>query len=150
MYTATDPLPPSARPGGGVDSSLLDEPEQASRFTSWGTDAAGRRIGLSALRLSGITCAACAQPIERALRAVDGVIEVSVDAAAQRAAVRWDAARTRPSELIDAVRLAGYGAVPDTAADARMQRLRESRLALWRLFVAAFCAMQVMMLATPA
>jgi len=150
MYSATDPQHPSARPRDGVDASLLDEPEQAARFTSWATDAAGRRIGLSALRLSGITCAACAQPIERSLRAVDGVIEVSVDAAAQRAAVRWDAARTRPSALIEAVRRAGYDAVPDTAADARMQRLRDSRRALWRLFVAAFCAMQVMMLATPA
>ena len=129
---------------------MLDEPEQAARFTSWATDGDGRRIGLSALRLSGITCAACAQPIERSLRAVDGVIEVSVDAAAQRAAVRWNAARTQPSALIDAVRRAGYDAVPDTAADARMQRLRDSRRALWRLFVAAFCAMQVMMLATPA
>ena len=150
MYTATDPLPPSARPGGGVDATLLDEPEQVARFTSWATDGAGRRIGLSALRLSGITCAACAQPIESALRAVDGVIEASVDAAAQRAAVRWDAALTRPSALIEAVRRAGYDAAPDTAADARMQRLRASRLALRRLFVAAFCAMQVMMLATPA
>lgn len=131
-------------------AALLDDPEQTARFTSWSVDDSGRRIGVSALRLSGITCAACALPIERALRSVDGVIEASVSAAAQRAAVRWDAARTTPSALIDAVRRAGYGAEPDTAASARVQRLRESRRALWRLFVAAFCAMQVMMLATPA
>ncbi len=144
MSTVSDPSP------AAPDAALLDDPEQTARFTSWSVDEAGRRIGVSALRLSGITCAACALPIEAALRSVEGVIEASVSAAAQRAAVRWDATRTCPSALIDAVRRAGYGADPDTAASARVQRLRESRLALWRLFVAAFCAMQVMMLATPA
>ena len=140
----------SDRPAALPDVALLDDPEQTARFTSWSVDDNGRRIGVSALRLSGITCAACALPIELALRSVDGVIEATVSAAAQRAAVRWDATLTRPSALIDAVRRAGYGADPDTAASARVQRLRDSRRALWRLFVAAFCAMQVMMLATPA
>ena len=150
MSTTTEPRLLAAAPGASPDACVLDDPQHTARFTSWSVDAAGRRVGMSALRLSGITCAACALPIEQALRQVDGVIDVSVNAAAQRAAVRWDAARTRPSALIDAVRRAGYGADPDTAASARMQRLRESRRALWRLFVAAFCAMQVMMLATPA
>ncbi len=144
MSTVSEPFPLLP------DVAVLDDPEQTARFTSWSVDETGRRIGVSALRLSGITCAACALPIEMALRSVEGVIEATVSATAQRAAVRWDASRTRPSALIDAVRRAGYGADPDTAASARVQRLRESRLALWRLFVAAFCAMQVMMLATPA
>ncbi|MDP3082250.1 MAG: heavy metal translocating P-type ATPase, partial [Rubrivivax sp.] len=38
---------------------------------------------------------------------------------------------------------------PDAAAPARALRQREHRQALWRLFVASFCGMQVMMLATP-
>jgi P-type Cu2+ transporter len=37
----------------------------------------------------------------------------------------------------------------EASADAAAARRAEQRLALWRLFVAAFCAMQVMMLATP-
>jgi Cu2+-exporting ATPase len=73
----------------------------------------------------------------------------SVSAAAQRATVRWDPARTRPSALIAAVRAAGYDAVPDATAPAREMRRAEYRSALWRLFVASFCAMQVMMFATP-
>ncbi len=63
--------------------------------------------------------------------------------------MRWDTASTRPSAFVKAVEDAGYEAVPDTAAAARSQRRREARTALWRLFVAAFCAMQIMMLATP-
>lgn len=130
----------------------MDEPEQTDRYTRWvrspgAGDAA--RIGVSSLQISGITCAACAAPIEQALRAVDGVIDATVNAAAMRALVRWDSARTRPSDWVEAVRRAGYGAVPDTAMAAREGRRTESRQVLWQLFVAAFCAMQVMMLAAP-
>ena len=64
-------------------------------------------------------CAACAGIIEDALAGVDGVQGAEVSAAAQRATVRWDPARTRPSQLIAAVRRAGYDAVPDAAAPAR-------------------------------
>jgi Cu2+-exporting ATPase len=134
-------------------ASVLDEPEQTAQFTHWLTppgDSGVQRIGVSSLQVSGITCAACAAPIEQALRDVDGVIEASVNAAAMRVSVRWDPARTRPSALVEAVRRAGYDAQPDTAAAARDSRRAQSRQALWRLFVAAFCAMQVMMLATPA
>ena len=48
------------------------------------------------------------------------------------------------------MRRAGYDAVPDAGAPAREMRRAESRRMLWRLFVAVFCSMQVMMLATPA
>jgi Cu2+-exporting ATPase len=104
----------------------------------------------SSLRLGGLHCAACAGTIEAALMAVDGVRQAEVSAAAACATVRWDPARTAPSALVRAIERAGYQAVPDTAAGARALRLAESRQALWRLFVAALCAMQVMMLATPA
>jgi Cu2+-exporting ATPase len=110
----------------------------------------GDAIAQSSLRLSGMHCADCAATIEQALARVPGVIEARVSAAAQRASVRWDPALTRASLLVRAVHDAGYDAVPDTAADAREQRRAEARTALWRLFVAAFCAMQIMMLATPA
>ena len=103
----------------------------------------------SALRLSGIYCAACAGIIEGALMAQDGVLQASVNAGTQRASVRFDPARTQPAALLDAVRRAGYGAVPDAAVGARTQRRDEHRSALWRLFVASFSPMQVMMLAMP-
>jgi Cu2+-exporting ATPase len=83
------------------------------------------------------------------LSGVDGVAGARVSAAGQRAAVRWDPQLTRPSLLVEAVRRAGYDAAPDAAAPARELRRAESRKALWRLFVAALCMMQVMMLAAP-
>jgi Cu2+-exporting ATPase len=94
-------------------------------------------------------CAACAGIIEAALCRVDGVEYARVSPSGQRAAVRWDPARTQPSAFFAAVREAGYGVAPDAAAPSRELRRQEHRDAVWRLFVASFLAMQVMMLATP-
>jgi Cu2+-exporting ATPase len=104
----------------------------------------------STLRITGMHCAACADVVEAALRRVPGVVGASVSAAAQAAEVRWDPALVGPGAIATAVRAAGYDAQPDTAAAARGARRREARIALWRLFVAGLCAMQIMMLAEPA
>ncbi len=131
------------------DLAVLDDAIELARFTSPRTTADGVRIGESALRIGGMHCSGCATLVEQALRRVDGVLSATVSAASQCATVQWDVARTRPSSLVAAVMAAGYDAVPDTAAGARLLRRKEARDALWRLFVAALCAMQVMMLATP-
>lgn len=128
---------------------VLDDPVEQQRFTRWVERADGSRVADSAFALSGMYCAACAGQIEAALHQVEGVLEARVSASAHSAQVRWDPTRTAPSALILAVRGAGYDAVPDTAASARELRRSERRKALWRLFVASFCAMQVMMFATP-
>ena len=137
---ATDPAPPT---------DIVDDPLEFVRFTRWVTGPAGERRAESSLQLAGMHCAACAGIIEQALACVDGVAAAQVSAASERASVTWDPERTRPSALIAAVRRAGYDAVPDAAAPAREMRRREQRQALWRLFVAGFCGMQVMMFATP-
>ena len=67
-----------------------------------------------------------------------------------RARVIWAEDRVRPSGWIDAIRKAGYRAVPAQDVLARDRRRGEQRLALWRWLVAGFCMMQVMMYATPA
>ncbi len=139
---------------GGVGPRALlaavDDPVEFDAFSRW-TDAAGdRRWAESSLRIGGMHCAACAGIVEQALARVPGVLAAHVSAAAQCATVRWDASLTRPSALVGAIESAGYVAAPDTAAAARALRKAEARTALWRLFVAAFCAMQIMMLATPA
>ena len=148
--------PLAAEPADALRWSVLDDPLEVDAFTRWElpatatTASAGTRIAESSLRIGGMHCAACSGIVEQALQRVRGVLSVNVSAAAQCATVRWDAGLTRASELARAIESAGYSAVPDTAAAARVQRQQEARLALWRLFVASFCAMQIMMLATPA
>jgi Cu2+-exporting ATPase len=104
----------------------------------------------AALRIGGMHCAACSMAIESALRAVPGTLSARVNAVSGYGSVRWDRARTTLDRLQQAVVDAGYTASVDRGAGARLEREREARLALWRLFVATLCAMQVMMFATPA
>ena len=107
-------------------------------------------IAETSFLIGGMHCAACAGNIEAALTREPGLVAAHVSAAAQVATLRWDPALSTAGTLADAIRRAGYEATPDTAAAARGTRKREARQAIWRLFVAAFCAMQIMMLAAPA
>jgi Cu2+-exporting ATPase len=140
--TTTDPAPERLAP--------LDEPAERDRFTQWSVDGQGRRTARSSLRITGIVCAACGGILEAALLRVPGVLDVRVSVGAERAVVGWDPQRARVSGLVQAIERAGYGAVPDITAAAAQARRLEQRRALWRLFVAGFCMMQVMMVATPA
>ena len=130
-------------------ASVLDDEIEYARFTRPLVGERGPRSAESSLRIGGMHCVACASTIEQALRQLNGVIGARVSAAAQCATVQWQVEHTRPSAFVRAIERAGYSAAPDTAAGARALRRKESRDALWRLFVAGFCAMQVMMLATP-
>ncbi len=61
------------------------------------------------LAISGMTCASCAQRIEKRLNKLVGV-EATVNFASEHAAVTYDPERTDVAALIGAVEAAGYGA----------------------------------------
>jgi copper chaperone CopZ len=65
------------------------------------------------LPITGMTCASCSGRVERALKAVPGVTDASVNLATARAEV---AGTADPDAVIAAVRAAGY-AVPLTAQE---------------------------------
>ena len=135
------------RPAVNTAGLIVDDPQELAAFTQWGK--AGDAVAESSLQIGGMHCASCALAVEAALGALPGVLGASVNTATQTARVRWDTRLTQPSQWLAAVERAGYTAVPDTAAQARGLRERERRLMLWRVFVAVFCSMQVMMMATP-
>ena len=83
--------PSAAEPSG--DGAAGPEPEALSRAT---------------LAVEGMTCAACSGRVEKALNAVPGVTEATVNLATERATVRFDAAETTPLALAEAVQRAGY------------------------------------------
>ena len=109
----------------------------------------GATLYASQVLIDGMHCSACALNVERAVLAVPGVKSVQVNAASHRAQVVWDSMLVQPASWFEAIKAAGYSASP--AVDWREERGRnkEGRLALWRLLVAGFCMMQVMMYAYP-
>ncbi|HEX7112585.1 MAG TPA: heavy metal translocating P-type ATPase metal-binding domain-containing protein, partial [Mizugakiibacter sp.] len=97
--------------------------------------------------VDGMRCSACVWLIERALGALPGVETVQVNAAARRARIEWDAARTPLPALLDTLTRAGYGARPLDAQALDDARREESHAAQKRLLVAGLGAMQAMMYA---
>jgi len=96
------------------------------------------------LELDGMTCASCANRIERKLNKLDGV-HASVNYATERASVEY-AGDVTTDQLIAAVEAAGYAAslpVPDAAEAAEQDR---SAALLRRLWVAAALAVPVVLL----
>jgi len=63
------------------------------------------------LPLKGMTCASCANSIERALGKAPGVSKASVNFATKTATVRYNAAATSPEKLVEVVKGTGYDAV---------------------------------------
>jgi Cu2+-exporting ATPase len=101
----------------------------------------------ASLILEGVRCAACLWLIERTLQRLPGV-QAEVNYTTQRARVAWTDSSLE--KIIAAVRAVGYSAYPYDPRRADELERKERRAALWRLFVAGFGAMQVMMYAFPA
>jgi Cu2+-exporting ATPase len=124
---------------------IYDRPEVQAAFV--------QRIGENEretmLILEGITCAACVWLNEQHLSRLPGMLSVDINYATRRARVRWDASRIELSQILWQVETIGYRAWPATSAAVERARKRETRAALWRLFVAGFGMMQVMMYALP-
>ena len=66
------------------------------------------------LPISGMTCASCANRIERKLNKLDGVT-ATVNYATEKATVDFDATTVAPEQLLAAVEAAGYQAVLPSA-----------------------------------
>jgi len=131
-----------------AELQVLDDPLEWNAFSRPHPERAG--CVESHLVVQGITCAACAVTIEDALRRMPGVLGAEVSAGSHRARVVWSPEAVKPSEWMQAIRRAGYAALPANDSHALEQRRAETRRALWRWLVAGLCMMQVMMYAYPA
>src|SRR6478672_9441346 len=91
------------------------------------------------LRITGMTCAACAARIEKALNRVPGV-SANVNLATENARVRVAQGTASVPQLIDTVERAGYGAEvvvqPDPAAD-KARREAQYRRELTQFWISA-------------
>lgn len=126
------------------DLALYDRQEVQRGFVHREADASE-----VTLLLEGITCAACVWLNERHIAGLPGVLSVEANYTTHRARVRWDPRRVQLSQILRAIERIGYHAFPATNARTDEIRRRETRAALWRLFVAGFGMMQVMMYALP-
>ncbi len=132
------------------DFAVLDDPVEQGAFTRAAEGVGEGALNESTLVVQGMYCAACADAVEGALLGRQGVAGARVHAATRRLVLRWDPARTTLSALARSVGDTGYRLLPLQQALGIDEGLRQTRQALWRLFVAGLCMMQVMMYAWPA
>ena len=148
-YKRRDAMPEQAReamPDELKDLGLFDHPDFQQGFVK----PIGEHEREAALILEGITCSACIWLNEQHVAHQPGVTAVDINYATRRARVRWDERRIKLSDILAAIQAIGYRAYPYDAARSEQISQRERRSALWRLFVAGFGMMQVMMYAFPA
>jgi len=87
------------------------------------------------LPITGMTCANCAQNVERALGKLDGVLQANVNLASERASVEYIPSLVNLEALKRAVEDAGYGVIElgeeigaeDVEARAREEEIRRQR-----------------------
>ncbi|MDR1913130.1 MAG: heavy metal translocating P-type ATPase [Clostridiales bacterium] len=88
--------------------------------------------------IGGMTCAACAQRVEKAIKKLDGVASVSVNFATEKATVAYDPAKARVSTIKESIEKAGYKALEvsktDAADEDRARKQKEIRT-LWTKFI---------------
>ena len=83
------------------------------------------------LPITGMTCASCANRIERKLNKLDGVT-ATVNYATEKAAVDFDPATVAPDALVAAVEAAGYQATLPAAGACSSPPCSRRRCSSWR------------------
>ncbi|MBO0661462.1 heavy metal translocating P-type ATPase [Jiella sp. MQZ9-1] len=116
-------------------------------------DQAGYPADLADLELdiAGMSCASCVGRVEKALKAMPGVVAASVNLPAERASVRYLSGAVQPAAIAAAATAAGYSATPRTAersdASAEARRADETARLKRDVVVAAILAAPVFLIA---
>jgi P-type Cu+ transporter len=100
------------------------------------------------LKLEGMTCAACAKAVERAVRKLDGVAEANVNYASEKLNISFEPSKVRVSDIKRAVEKAGYKAVEEEASVDNDKLKKEAEIkALWtRFLVSAIFAVPLLII----
>jgi len=88
--------------------------------------------------IGGMTCASCAAAIERELKKLEGVLEVNVNFAAEKARIKYYPQKTRISQIKDAISKAGYKALEiesEKQVDEERQRREREIKTLFKKFM---------------
>ncbi len=101
------------------------------------------------LAVEGVSCAGCMSKIERSLSALPDVTLARVNLTDRRVALEWKQGALDPTRFIDRLAELGYKAYPFEPVRAEALETEQASFLLRCLGVAAFAAMNVMMLSVP-
>ncbi|HEL9634376.1 TPA: copper-translocating P-type ATPase [Streptococcus suis] len=85
--------------------------------------------------IEGMTCASCAMTVEKALGKLEGVEEVSVNLATEKATLRYNRDLQNPTSLVKAVEEAGYQLIRPDEVEEMVDKGPSREENLWDRFV---------------
>ncbi|ALV25168.1 cytochrome oxidase maturation protein, cbb3-type [Campylobacter iguaniorum] len=99
------------------------------------------------LIIDGIHCSACVWLNEKVLANTAGVTEISINAATNKAQIKWDDSTIKLIEILNLIKSIGYNPVPydPNKAEARASAKRREFYA--KMLVGVFCTMNIMWVA---
>ena len=98
------------------------------------------------LAVEGIHCGGCMRAIENGLSAMPDIVRARVNLTDRRVAVEWRDGKLDPVGFIDRLAALGYRAHPFDSGKSASDERREGQMLLRCLGVAAFAAMNIMLL----
>jgi len=122
---------------------------QATRDFSHYVRDLGSGVSHIDLAVEGVSCAGCMSKIERGLSALPDVTLARVNLTDRRVALEWKQGTLDPARFIDRLAELGYKAYPFERVQAEALETEHAGFLLRCLGVAAFGAMNVMMLSVP-
>ena len=122
---------------------------QATRDFSHYVKDLGSGLSHIDLAVEGVHCAGCMSKIERGLAALPDVTLARVNLTDRRVALEWKRGELDPAVFIDRLAELGYKAYPFEPVRAELIEKEQASFLLRCLGVAAFAAMNVMMLSVP-
>lgn len=127
-------------PDAPTDMDQYDLAEVQSEFIQSLADGTSK----TQLMVAGIHCAACVWLIEKALMAMDGIIQAEVNLVHHRLALHWQPEKLALADVMRRLAALGYAAVPFNLDNAEGHVRQQNRKLLFRLGFAGFAAMNMM------
>jgi Cu+-exporting ATPase len=88
------------------------------------------------LKIEGMTCAACAKAVERAVGKLEGISQAKVNLATERLTINYEPSIIRLSDIKNAVKKAGYKAQDvESAMDSDRDNKLKAKKSLWQRFI---------------
>jgi len=98
--------------------------------------------------IGGMTCAACVQRVEKAIKKLDGVETVSVNLATEKAAIRYDPQKIRMSSIRETIEKAGYKVIEKkNAGEDKIRKQKEIKILWIKFIISAFFSLPLLYIA---
>ncbi len=121
------------------DNALIELDDIKNRVTKIGYEVVEKAASQNVtIPIGGMSCAACAKRVEKAVGKLEGIESVSVNYATEKASVSYFPHQVRLSAIREAIEKAGYQALEvnkeDAADEDRIRKQKEIRT-LWTKFI---------------